>query len=850
MGGSSSAPAAPNYKPISNRLRVISDNSLRLAKQNYAFAKQAYRKNSKTVHKATKAFFDTMSDLRTQAKEDRARYEQVFQPMEDSLVAEAKDYATPERMGKEVGRAQAGVAEQFASARSNAEQQLESYGINPSATRYAALDTGMRAAEGASKAAAGEQAIQTVEDTARTLRGQAIDVGKGYPAQALAAYGESTKAGTEAVDANLNNTQVSANARSLPSQYMNAATGALGQWGSLVSNIYDSQIKGYAAESQASSGMGSALGSIFGSLMGMFTGGMAEGGVVRPGGNMAVHPAQQFMDWLMRQDGGGVPASASVSGGANVDDVPTKLTAGEFVISKPAVDWYGQKFFHGLMDKVPGAKSAIPAPGGGGSGGGGKTDNPAGTPMRGMATGGPVTTTPNPDKYVGNVNDPNKPWETNYTPVAHYAAPPADAGMPGGSNVNWHGTSGTGAAEKLTGVKAGAGNQADWTKWVQGGWTDPTTGQLKQTAIPTQQNWRGAEIGWSDYAGTGRAIPDPVQLGKRLANAGATPDQAKEIIQSLINYAIYGQGQSQLRGGVGVDNYGNTGRSGTGGNNGGNTGGNTGGVGGGGTGGGGTTGGTGGVTPGAPVPGTGGTPRPVDPTPVPAGKPYDHPTTQLDNLGTPHVVPAGEVMFNGNPGTTPTIGSVGANPEKADPKVVASGKVYDHATTQVDNLGTKHVVPAGQVLHNGNPGTSPTIGVQGGTGKGVPKPGAGETAFYQPGSLTPTVGTKGGVGPGGQVYQQKKTGTLGQSGNKSKKQALPTPAKAGPNAKGGGTGSGHDKSSPKGQDEKKKTAIPAPKNKAKNTAEEKKVTPKGNKGAGNANANANANAGNNKKKAS
>jgi hypothetical protein len=39
-----------------------------------------------------------------------------------------------------------------------------------------------------------------------------------------------------------------------------------------------------------------------------------------------------------------------------VDDVPARLTVGEFVIPKDVVEWEGQKYFYGQIDKTRAAK--------------------------------------------------------------------------------------------------------------------------------------------------------------------------------------------------------------------------------------------------------------------------------------------------------------------------------------------------------------------------------------------------------------------------------------------------------------------------------------------------------------
>src|SRR5688572_12411751 len=74
------------------------------------------------------------------ARADRERYETMFQPLEDDLVKDFQSYGTPERMAQERGRAMADVGGAFDAQRKNALQRLESYGVDPSQTRNAALD--------------------------------------------------------------------------------------------------------------------------------------------------------------------------------------------------------------------------------------------------------------------------------------------------------------------------------------------------------------------------------------------------------------------------------------------------------------------------------------------------------------------------------------------------------------------------------------------------------------------------------------------------------------------------------------------------------------------------------------
>jgi hypothetical protein len=51
-------------------------------------------------------------------------------------------------------------------------------------------------------------------------------------------------------------------------------------------------------------------------------------------------------------EGEAIPQRASPSRGKAIDDVPARLSVGEFVMPKDTVDWLGQKHFYGLIEKA------------------------------------------------------------------------------------------------------------------------------------------------------------------------------------------------------------------------------------------------------------------------------------------------------------------------------------------------------------------------------------------------------------------------------------------------------------------------------------------------------------------
>ena len=349
----SDPPPAPDYSGVAAASQASSENALKLGQEQLAWAKDQYASDKSVTDKVVNSLLDTMKTNSDTAAKDRTRYEEKYQPLEDQLIKDAQDYSSPERKNLEMGRAQAAVSQTFDAARNNATQNLEGFGIDPSSTRYGALDLGYRAQQAAATASAGNQASQQVDATGRALRSEAINVGKGYPGQIAGQYGTSVGAGTNANQNTIATTASGANTMGTAPQYMGLQNQAISGWGNTLNMSYQNQLGGYNAGNSASSGMGSMLGLLGGAAMKF----LAEGGAVDG-----------------QTPGGAIPMGASASGGQAVDDVDAKLTAGEFVVPKDVAAWKGEEFFQKLIDQSRKSK-----------------DGAAAQPAVGMAQQGPPT---------------------------------------------------------------------------------------------------------------------------------------------------------------------------------------------------------------------------------------------------------------------------------------------------------------------------------------------------------------------------------------------------------------------------------------------------------------------------
>lgn len=324
MGKKSSPPASPDYAPLIQAQTAAASAATSLGQQQLDWAKTQYANDKTLTDKTTSDFLSAMDFNKTNATADRALYDNTFTPEYNSLINDANTYASPEKKAEAMGAAEGTVGQQFDAQRASAEADLESYGINPSATRYGALDIGVRTQEAAAKAAAGTAASANVDQTARDLRTQALTIGQSLPGQS---QNESTAAGNDAnaaVGNELSTTASGASTMGTMPQYAGIAANDLSGAAATTGQQYSNQLDAYKAEQSSSSGVGDILG-------------LGAGILTKAIG---------------LKKGGAVPVDASPSRGAIPDDVSTKLSAGEYVMPKEAVAWYGEKHLKGLVEKA------------------------------------------------------------------------------------------------------------------------------------------------------------------------------------------------------------------------------------------------------------------------------------------------------------------------------------------------------------------------------------------------------------------------------------------------------------------------------------------------------------------
>ncbi|WP_238368290.1 tail fiber domain-containing protein [Mesobacterium pallidum] len=180
------------------------------------------------------------------AEEDRNRYLEVFRPVEDRYIADAASWSSPERKAMEADKAVADVRQQQAIQRQANERSLIASGVDPRSGRYQAETQKQGNAEALAAAGAGNMARSRVDDTARQMQSNVINMGNGMAVNPATSIG-------------LSNTAAGAG--------FNGAINGYEAQGDLLNQQYGQQMASWEASQNGLAGIGSALGQIAGAFL-------------------------------------------------------------------------------------------------------------------------------------------------------------------------------------------------------------------------------------------------------------------------------------------------------------------------------------------------------------------------------------------------------------------------------------------------------------------------------------------------------------------------------------------------------------------------------------------------------
>lgn len=339
----SDPPPPPDMSAMAGASKEIALLQQKTAKEQLAWAREQDTMNRQTLDRVLGVQLPAMEEQADWARTDRARYEELFLPLEDQFIEEAQEYDSPERRAQMMGTAVSDVNQQFDAQRRNALQRLESYGVDPSQTRNAALDVGVRTAQAAAQAQAASGARNRVEDVGRAMRGDAINMGRGLPSQAAAGYGGANQMGNSAVSGSNQTTGTSTGALTSSATFSGQALQGIGQSANITNMGYQNEMSAFDAKSAQRAGMWGAVGGVAGMAMPM-----ADGGDVDPEGDAFLPAGGQALPYSRD---GQVPQMGMGDGSGIDDAVPARLSEGEYVIPADVVKAKGTEFFDRIVEK-------------------------------------------------------------------------------------------------------------------------------------------------------------------------------------------------------------------------------------------------------------------------------------------------------------------------------------------------------------------------------------------------------------------------------------------------------------------------------------------------------------------
>ena len=292
-----SAPPPPNFAPVAQADAQAATQQFQLGQQQLDWAKnqfnqvwpfaQNYLSAQTGIASAEAGAAPTYMAAQTAAAQNQTQaaeqaqqtYQNTYLPIEQKFASTALNYNTPARATENAARAEADVANTFNAQRQTALSQLEGYGIDPSQTRFQALDLSTRVQQAAAMAASGTQSRLNTEATGLALQGEAINTGRGYPSSVASAYSTATdaasgglKSGTDAGSSGVMGATGALTAAGKlmgsPTDYFSGGTAALGNWGNALAMGYNNQLAAANFNRQNSSNFMSGIGNLIGGGIG------------------------------------------------------------------------------------------------------------------------------------------------------------------------------------------------------------------------------------------------------------------------------------------------------------------------------------------------------------------------------------------------------------------------------------------------------------------------------------------------------------------------------------------------------------------------------------------------------
>jgi len=222
-GGYSTSNPTVLQTPQSQLALSLANFAANLASQTYQWAAQTYQGTSAMTTEAVQNYLQ-MSQLGLGlANENLDDYNNIYRPEMAQLADEAGSYSSAARQEVNEGAAEAQSEAGSNAGLTQAQQQLQAYGINPNSGMYQELVASNRAAAGAAAAGAGQEAGLATQATGRQLLQASLQQGDQLPASAVNAINSAYEGVAGAENSTLANANTGANLYATAAPFVQSA---------------------------------------------------------------------------------------------------------------------------------------------------------------------------------------------------------------------------------------------------------------------------------------------------------------------------------------------------------------------------------------------------------------------------------------------------------------------------------------------------------------------------------------------------------------------------------------------------------------------------------------------------
>lgn len=359
MGGSAEAPPPPDTTRYSDEAFAQGQQMREWASSMWQTGQEEWGRLQEWSQDFMGQAMPAMEETFDWARQQRDRFDEYVMPQMQSLFSEAETYASKAEEDRQRGMAVQDVKAATEAQRAAQLRKLEGFGVDPTETRYQALDKQAGVSEAAMSALAANQAGERTKQIGRDLRSQAIDVGSGLLTDANQNLQIGSGIGAQALGAASGASATGANVAQGALPYMSGAMSGTTNAAGIVDTSYGRQLD-YAEDQRAAEAANNAA------LSGLVSGGMNLAGNYLTGG------LSGMLTGGMKAGGGGAAEGGAVMapGGPTDDAGAITISDGEYIIPADVVMKLGTNHFDKLIEKEtgrppPGAKQAIPVQGGG-----------------------------------------------------------------------------------------------------------------------------------------------------------------------------------------------------------------------------------------------------------------------------------------------------------------------------------------------------------------------------------------------------------------------------------------------------------------------------------------------------